>query len=173
VHAAQVAVADQGDEDERRAGGADAQVRRRRVQDIASPAQRVRDRGPGGEDEHHERRADAGREPQRLRGHGRRAAPVAASVAEGDAGRRPVGEEVEHEEGRVEDGGCDREPAQRDGAEPPHDRGVGEDVQRLDRQRAEGGNSKRGDPPVEIVARHASAGAGSGAGSGAASASGE
>ena len=66
-----------------------------------------------------------------------RALAVAGADAAGDRGGRAVGEEVEDAERHAEHGAGDAEPAERPGAEVPDDRGVGQDVERLGRERAE------------------------------------
>ena len=49
--------------------------------------------------------------------------------------------------------GGDRQPGERVGADPPDDRRVDEDVQRLDGQRAERRDRQPDDPPIELVAQ--------------------
>ena len=71
------------------------------------------------------------------------------------AGQRPARlcrrQEVEHPHERADDGRGERETAERHGAEPADDHGVGEDVQRLDQQRSECRDRDGHDAPVGCV----------------------
>ena len=94
--------------------------------------------GPlSGEPDGGERDAEPEREPHAGDAVLGRALRVARADAAGDGRGRAVGEEVEDPERHAQDGAGHAEPAERPGAEVPDDRGVGQHVERLGRERAE------------------------------------
>ncbi len=85
-----------------------------------------------------QREAEAEREPHARDSVLGGAFAIAGAQPAGDRGGGAVGEEVEDAEGHAEHGAGHAEPAERAGPEVAHDRGVGQHVQGLGRERAEG-----------------------------------
>ena len=153
--AAQMPLAGEGDEREREPQRGDAQVALGELAGLAAPADergssapRGRCRGP----------RSPGRSPARARAPAPRAAParslLAGAVQPRDLRGRPVGQEDAQPGERREHRRGERERGELRRAEVPDDGGVDEEIQRLGRERPEGGGRKAQDLPVQRAAAH-------------------
>ena len=148
LHAAQVARARQREQQRGRAEDADAQVRHREGRHAGRRAHHVDDHRRQREAEHREHEPETDREPAPVDPALRRVLAVAGAELAGHPGRRAVGQEVEHAERGGQHRSGDGQAGERPGPEMPDDRGVGQEVQRLGCERAEGGHRQAGDLAV-------------------------
>jgi hypothetical protein len=148
---AQVALARAREHERRRAERRDPQVRRRPVGDLSLTAHQHDERMRKRRDREQQHRADDQREPLRLRAEVRRVVLPPPAVQPRNLRGRAVGEEVEDRERRRHHGRGDRQRRELRRAEVPDDRGVGEHVERLGRERAERGHGEPQD--LAVVSR--------------------
>ena len=94
------------------------------------------------------RHAEQDGQPQRLHADVGGARAIAGAHPSGDPLGGAVGEEVGADDDERQHGGGQRQSGELRGAEASDDRRVDEHVERLDRQRAEGGDRQRHDPAV-------------------------
>ena len=152
---AQMPLPGEGDEREREPQGGDAQVALRERAGLAAPADEMDHRAREGDAEDRDRQADRQREPERLRRELPGALLLPGAVQPRDLGGRPVGEEDAQPGERREHRRGERQRGELRRAEVPDDGGVDEEIQRLGRQRPEGGGREAQDLPVQRAAAHA------------------
>ena len=146
--AAQMPLPGEGDEREREPQGGDAQVALRELAGLAVPADEMDHRAREGDADDRDRQADRQREPERLRRELPRALLLPGAVQPRDLCRRPVGEEDAQPGERREHRRGERQRGELRRAEVSDDGGVDEEIQRLGRQRPEGGGREAQDLPV-------------------------
>ena len=127
---------------------ADAEVHQRLVQERALGAHHAEHRHGGRLQRERREEPRAEREREGVPHEAARGVTVAPSERARDERRRPVGEEVEREEGEPEHGRAHAERRQRHGAGLPHERGVHERDERVRRERAERGQREGRDLAV-------------------------
>ena len=135
--AAEVALAGEGDQRGRQAERCDPEVEERQVAGVAVAAEAREERLGHDLADDEQSGPDPERRPERLRREPCGLVLPARARRARDDRRRPVREEVEDRECAREDGAGEAERRDLRPAEMTDDRGVGEDVQRLGRQRAE------------------------------------
>ena len=117
------------------------------------PAERLGQHGDGTAHQH----ADHEGKAQGRRGGVVRVLHAVGPVCERDVGRDAVLERGGERDDGEQDRRRDRDAGELIGAEPPDDRGVDQDVERLDREGAEGRDREADDPPVERAVAHGAA----------------
>ena len=149
LEAAQVAGAGQHDEHGGHAEEADVQVDRRLLAHLAGGPEQGEQRARQGEgDEPHDHAARRG-QPHALHRLVGGLALVAGAEQAGHRRGGAVGQEDEDGVADQQDAAGDGEPGQGLGPDVAHDGGVGQDVERLGRQRGEGGDGEPEDLPVD------------------------
>jgi hypothetical protein len=136
-HAAQVALPGERDEREDQADRPDPQVRHRKLPGTAVPAHELDERHGEAGHQHSEADADRARQPQGLGGDAPGRLLLARAVQARHLSGRPVGQEVEERERPGEQRRGDGERRELLRPEVPDHRRVGEQVERLGRERAE------------------------------------
>ena len=135
-------------EERRQAEQADPQVDEAVRQDRAVGAEGAEQRLGEGQPEQADTHGEPERQPQRLDGLVGGGHLVASAAQPGDGRSRAVGQEDEDRVEREQHGGCHRQPAQLVGADVADDGGVGQHVERLGDERAEGRHRQPCDVPV-------------------------
>ncbi len=118
------------------------------LQHVARPAEQPADRFGADGEEGGGRHAEQDRQPQRLHADVGGARAIAGAHPPGDPLGGAIGEEVGADDDERQHGGGQRQSGELGGAEAPDDRRVDEHVERLDRQRPEGGDRQRDEPPI-------------------------